>query len=285
MKHYRPFRYTAAAIVILAVFATVGSASAQPAPKIVTQEMVDDYQKGMQALKREDYVSALEWFRKGADLGEPSSQTMVGTIYLRGWGVTKDYAEAMGWYQKAASVGHAEAQIKIGTMYKKGWGVSQDDAQAVVWMRKAAEQGNATAQNFVGLMYAVGSGVPKDYDKALIWIRKAADQGDPEGETSLGTMYRDGAGVPKDYAQAASWYRKAAVQGWDDAKTQLNSLQKQRQAENTEKKNKIPAALQFRCWLETSPPDKDANIQGQRYDACLRSNWKRLQGSEPFPGD
>jgi TPR repeat protein len=56
-------------------------------------------------------------------------------------GVKQDYAEAMAWYRKAADQGDATAQSLIGWLYEKGQGVSKDCDQAKAWYQKAADQG------------------------------------------------------------------------------------------------------------------------------------------------
>ena len=66
-------------------------------------------------------------------------------MYDNGRGVRQDYVEAVQWYRKAAEQGHAQAQDNLGEAYEEGLGVHQDDAQAVQWYRKAAEQGHLWA--------------------------------------------------------------------------------------------------------------------------------------------
>jgi TPR repeat protein len=124
--------------------------------------------------------------------------------------------------------------------------------------------------------------VPKDYARAVSWFRKAAEKNDAEGQRNLGTMYRDGLGVKKDYALAATWYRRAAEQGYEDAKKKLAELQQHQRAETAANSDKIPPAIHFKCILEAAT-NKTNNPN--RYDECLRSNWKQLMGSEPFPGN
>ena len=54
-------------------------------------------------------------------------------------------------------------------------------------------------------------------------------------------------------------------------------------------KNAIPGALQARCFLEVDVDSAKANLpqkeMERRHNECLRSNWKRLFGSAPFPLD
>lgn len=135
------------------------------------------YKTGEKYFGTQDYAEALTWYKKAADQGQADAQMTIGTMYLRGIGVTKDYTEALNWFRKAADQGHAYGQSAIGLMYYNGDGVIQDYAEALKWFRKAADQENADAQAFFGLMYYKGEGVTQDYAEAMKWLRKAADQG------------------------------------------------------------------------------------------------------------
>jgi uncharacterized protein len=74
-------------------------------------------------------------------------------MYYRGLGVPQDYVQALDWFRKAADQGIAFAQNNIGSSYLNGQGVPQDYAQALAWYRKAADQNNAEAQTSLGGMY------------------------------------------------------------------------------------------------------------------------------------
>lgn len=76
-----------------------------------------------------------------AEQGDAAAQYNLGVMYDQGQGVRQDYVQAVQWYRKAAEQGHAVAQYNLGSMYDQGQGVRQDYAQAVGWFRKAAEQG------------------------------------------------------------------------------------------------------------------------------------------------
>ncbi len=86
----------------------------------------------------------------------------------------QDYVLAVQWFRKAADQGNDNAQFLLGVMYRNGEGVPQDYALSVLWFRKAADQGDASAQFNLGAMYHVGLGVPKDYTLAYMWANLAA---------------------------------------------------------------------------------------------------------------
>ena len=111
-----------------------------------------DIDEGYDAYLRGDYATALRIFRQLSDQGDSHAQFNLGTMYLRGQGVTQDYAVAAKWFRKAAEQGFVNAQVILGAMYEKGQGVSKDYAEALRWYRKAADQGIAVAQYSLGLI-------------------------------------------------------------------------------------------------------------------------------------
>ena len=55
----------------------------------------------------------MEWYRKAADLGEPSGLWGIGRLYEEGIGVVQDDQEALAWYKKAVDAGCSVAQNSI----------------------------------------------------------------------------------------------------------------------------------------------------------------------------
>jgi hypothetical protein len=185
----------------------------------------------------------------------------------------------------AAKQGNIEAQYRFGSELVRG----KLYPGAILWLTKAATQGHVLAQTLLGSLYLSGEQIPKDYAKALMWLTKAAEQGNVDAQAYLGYMYKDGLGVAKDRDAAISWYQKATAQGDADSQKELRKLQGQA---SPIKRKDIPDALVFRCQLESarsigqaakSETDADAQAAHKGYEACLRSNWKRLFGDAPFP--
>lgn len=145
---------------------------------VITHTPAEQYNKGIEYYNQEDYVEAVEWFKKAAEKKHVEAQFYLGECYDLGQGVTKNKVEAMKWFRKAAEQGHADAQFRMGCFYYGGSYVAEDLAEAEKWFRKAAEQGHASAQRNLGIMYKVGDGVNKDITEAIKWFRKAAEQGD-----------------------------------------------------------------------------------------------------------
>ena len=183
-----------------------------------------DFQAGLAAYLRKDYATALQELEPLAEQGNSEAQSILGTMYEDGKGVSRDYAEAAKWYRKAAEQGDAGAQHNLGWLYSKGLGVQRDLAEAFGWLRKAAENGDVGAQVNLGITYENGEGVAQNYAEAAKWYRKAAERDHAAAQNFLGAMYASGRGVAQDYIQTAEWYRRAANQGHVRAQNSLGIM-------------------------------------------------------------
>jgi hypothetical protein len=128
---------------------------------------------GSRAFEQNDWVLALMLLQPLADQGNVRAQSMVGTMYLNGWGVTENLETGLDWIRKAADQGEAGAQSELGSSYLNGRGIERDYAQAMNWFVKAANQEDSFAQHSIGEMYEKGLGVPKSRDKAKQWYDKS----------------------------------------------------------------------------------------------------------------
>ena len=154
-------------LIIAAFFSFSLSATAQ------------NFEKGMDALKRHDFESALREWRPLAALGHADAQYQVGNLYEYGRGVRQSDVEAVKNYTSAADLGHAAAKYRLGVLYDNGWGVIQNDLEAAQWYKMAAELGHDYAQFDLALMYAYGTGVKQDYVQAYMWMSLAIAQDNP----------------------------------------------------------------------------------------------------------
>lgn len=321
----RPGLLVALAIIGGGLNPNIALAQAPPAGSDTGISAQDAFQNGKAAFDRKDYAEALRSLSIAAAQGNARAQTMIGMMYENGLGVGQDYGQAATWYlkaanqgevggeaaigrlfflmdqdkyyrlamdwlHKAADQGNAEAQYYIGLMYVAGRGVAQDTREGLLWLGKSAAQGNVLAETLLGHLYLGQAGVPIDYGKALTWLTKAAQQGNVDAQVVLGWMYKEGKGVEPDWKTALSWIRKAAAQGDADARKEIPILE----GRQVTKRN-IPPALAAECILEPRTGVVSALKPGTAeakqttaiiaYQECLRSNWKRLFGDRPFPGD
>ena len=102
-----------------------------------------DYEDGVSAYEKNDYVTALKKFKVSASQGNEKAQFYLGLMNDAGNGVSQDYAEAMRWYKLAAAQGNANAQFNIGKIYDEGNGVAQNYVQAHMWSNLSALDGDA----------------------------------------------------------------------------------------------------------------------------------------------
>ncbi|MGA2213812.1 MAG: tetratricopeptide repeat protein [Bryobacteraceae bacterium] len=102
-----------------------------------------DFQAGLEAYQKGDYVTAAKEWRPLADDGDPASQFNLGLLFLDGHGVPQSYVEAVNWFRRAAEQDYEPAQHNLGAMYGSGQGVKRDYVQAYKWLNICAAKGNA----------------------------------------------------------------------------------------------------------------------------------------------
>src|SRR5262245_3569888 len=90
------------------------------------------------AYDRADYATALRYWMREAQQGDPVAQTSVGELFERGPGGSPDYQAAAEWYRRAAEQGYSRAATNLGMLYERGLGVTKDPQQAIIWYRRAA---------------------------------------------------------------------------------------------------------------------------------------------------
>lgn len=70
---------------------------------------------------KSDYLKSLEWFQKSAENGYSNAQYKIGTMYRKGYGVSKDYQKALTYYTEAANKGHEEAKKQVEKFNNAGY--------------------------------------------------------------------------------------------------------------------------------------------------------------------
>jgi uncharacterized protein len=104
-----------------------------------------NYQKGLEAAQRGDFVTALREWTPLAEQGDAAAQWGLGVVFEHGKGIPKDYAEAMKWYLMAAEQGYTLAMLNLSNMYAGGYGVGQDYVRSHMWANLAATHGQQHA--------------------------------------------------------------------------------------------------------------------------------------------
>ncbi len=201
---------------------------------------------GLSALAGKDYAKALEWFRKGSDLGSPLATYNVADMYANGSGVKADPAEALRWFEKAAAQGNKLAvgrarelrgALNLPPDPALGDGPrSVTDALLALVSTPApppappspalppaqqallakAEAPGATAQDWLALGLALcppPAANPQrvGLKQAFPWFLRAAEAGLEQAQFFVFQAYRDGLpGTPADEAAAAKWLERLA---------------------------------------------------------------------------
>ena len=102
-----------------------------------------DFQAGLDAFQKGDYVGAAKEWRPLAEEGDPIAQFNLGLLYLDGHGVPQSPTEAANWFRRAAEQDYPQAQHNLGAMYGSGQGVKRDYVQAYKWLNICAAKGNS----------------------------------------------------------------------------------------------------------------------------------------------
>ncbi len=102
-----------------------------------------DFQTGLDAFQKGDYVGAAKEWRPLAEEGDPIAQFNLGLLYLDGHGVPQSPMEAANWFRRAAEQDYTQAQHNLGAMYGSGQGVKRDFVQAYKWLNICAAKGNS----------------------------------------------------------------------------------------------------------------------------------------------
>lgn len=158
-----------------------------------------DYQGGLDAYNRGDYLAAMREWREVTD-GAPTAVSpgqfieahyALALLYWEGRGVRQDYKQAHDWLLQAAHLDHAGAQVKLGYLYAQGRGVEQDYEEAFFWFGKAARQGNVDGLYNLGVFYLYGHGTEPDATMARQYLASASALGDEAAELALQDLLTD----------------------------------------------------------------------------------------------
>jgi uncharacterized protein len=127
---------TLIAAMLLAAVATSGACAA-------TGWAATALDTGLAAYAAGDYPRAHTAFLQLANHGSAIGETMLGTMFARGEGVTADPATAAGYWFRAANRGYPPAQLAFARALSSGNGVTADAGAAWMWARLAATHGDS----------------------------------------------------------------------------------------------------------------------------------------------
>jgi TPR repeat protein len=171
---------------------------------------------------RRDPLKAVQWYRRGAALGDIPAMYKLGMILLKGhMGQPANLAEAIIWLERAAKAADEDnphALHELAGIYESapvtGNSVTRDERYALELYIKAAKLHYRNAQARLGQIYEYGQlGCTVDNRTSIHWYSKAAAQEDHDAELALSGWYLTGSpGILEQNDQEAYlWARKAAM--------------------------------------------------------------------------
>ena len=82
-----------------------------------------------------------------ANRGDVKAQSLLGKMYLGGYGIDPDFIMAERWLFQASKQNDPESLYLLGSMYEHGIGVSINLETAKKWYKLAAARGHQDAKN------------------------------------------------------------------------------------------------------------------------------------------
>ncbi|RDU74512.1 hypothetical protein CQA57_00210 [Helicobacter anseris] len=147
----------------------------------------EDYlQKAVEAYKKENFLTAKEYYTKACESGNMRGCSGLGTIYERGLGVIKNLLKAKEYYEMACN-----NKDSFGCFHLR---IIQEGDLAIDYYTILCDDDNGAACLRVGNIYYNGLNVPKDKKNAVIYYQKACILKNAQGCFNLGILYRNGEG-------------------------------------------------------------------------------------------
>ncbi len=191
------------------------AAPKKPAPAAAKTAPLSPLDLSLKAYQDKDYPKALELARPLAASGDATAMTLLGELYLQGFGTAKNVNLAAKWYERAANKNEKFANFAFATMLYEGEGVKRDINRAQLYFLKAAELGHPGAQYNMGL-----SQLQTDPLKAAQWFEKSAAQENGDAAYALAQLLNEGKGVGKDDVKSVGYLKLGAENGSRDAMTE-----------------------------------------------------------------
>ncbi len=216
-------------------------------------------QKGMECVEEGDFEKAVEWFKKGADLGNDVCTLNLAVSYRNGYGVEQDLDE----YYNLVKAGYERSdnpyyEYELASCYLEGIGVEESYEKFMELLCDAADKGLREARYTLGFytLYGIGA-VERSVSDGLQLLCLSAADGDTEamaelariddekiarfdpdeeegepltdeqiekialGELCVGMAFKEGRYVEESREDALKWLERAAANGNADAMFEL----------------------------------------------------------------
>jgi len=164
---------------------------------------------GQKKVRNSDYESAIKWFDMAAKQNDGTASCCLGLIYEF---IKNNAATAVNAYKKSAELGNPYGCGYLGKCYLYGCGVAKDYERAFMLLTKASEGGADEFDVYIGVMYAYGYHVEKDGVKAfkLLSSLKYMTADFSNVMNAISSCYAYGIGTQADHKESAQWKLKSS---------------------------------------------------------------------------
>jgi len=172
-------------------------------PKDLNQ-LGDEYFYGKD--KEKNIEAAYTYYKQAADMNNPVGIYNVGKYYLK----KEDYKSAYQQFKKATDLDYTEAYIALYEMYIEGVGIRKSKKKAFKALKSAADQHDVATFHLIGRMYEQGIGTGADHEKAYQYYESSATKNNVEGMYYIALFLLNKKNKNKEYETAYYWLDKAA---------------------------------------------------------------------------
>ncbi len=179
---------------------------------------------------RQDFKTAISWYRKAAAQGHRRAISCIGLFYLHGRGVPQDLKEARYWLEKAAALGNPEPLRYMPMLEEAERRAANPEAyqaeeELLLQKLQAARDGDAEAQFQLGrqrVSDALEDGSAMENE--LFWLQKAAEQKHPQAISMLGAIYYQGLNMQPRKEEGWRLLMRAALANEPEALVRLGHI-------------------------------------------------------------
>ncbi len=158
-----------------------------------------------------DYKKAQNLFELAALQNNPYSVTNLGYMYEHGFGVDQDINKAIEYYTKGAELGNNTSFNNLALIYYFGTSDSGYDFNAAIHYFKKVNTNEYEVCNYLADCYYL----LEEYKNALKYIKQDMKNNDHIGSYLLGKMHCYGYGVKQDSKKAIPLLEKAVAQEYN----------------------------------------------------------------------
>ncbi|HEX3624441.1 MAG TPA: hypothetical protein VH280_03345 [Verrucomicrobiae bacterium] len=165
-------------------------------------------------------AEAFQWYRRGAELGDPLAALQLAEFYRYGLGTQTNLTRYHEWIFNAATFGSTEVQYELGLMYQTGDGITADINAALIWYRQAAAKNHPDALYNLGMYYLKDVEHPP-YHQGYDCLIRSAEGGNSAAQYECAILNFIGDVGPPDFEKGKQWLTEAASNGWNQAEFDL----------------------------------------------------------------